>query len=69
MCVCVCVCVCLPEYLSTAVEEEEDGGRGREDWEGAECCSSCDTLREREGGRERVGDILYIMRCVCMCGI
>ena len=36
------------------MKEEEDGGRGREDWEGAECCSSqpCDTLRER-GGRKR----------------
>ena len=37
------------------MEEEEDGGRGREDWEDMECCSSppCDTLRERERERER----------------
>ena len=53
------------------MEEEEDGGRGREDWEGVECCSSppCDTLRERGGGGGRKREGGRYMRCVCMCGI
>ena len=44
---------------------EGEGGRGREDWEGVECCSSqpCDTLREGGGGEEEGGREIYAL-CV-----
>ena len=48
------------------MEEEEDGGRGREDWEDMECCSSppCDTLREREREREREEEGGWEIYCI-----
>ena len=50
------------------MEEEEDGGRGREDWEDMECCSSppCDTLREREREREREEERGWEIYALCV---